>query len=101
MVTSVDAAVVPVALPRIGMELPAGALGTFGTFEGQAYVYHAYLLALNALLVLAGALGDYFGRRRVFGLGLAAFAVATLLSAFAPALEVLVICRALQWPRRP
>src|SRR5206468_2921421 len=61
-----DSTMVNVALPRIGRELPSS---VFGVLEGQSYVYNAYLLTLSALLVLAGALTDYFGRRRMFVIG--------------------------------
>ena len=62
-----DSTVVNVALPRIGRDLPRS---LFGILEGQSYVYNAYLLTLSTLLILAGALNDYFGRRRMFAIGL-------------------------------
>jgi EmrB/QacA subfamily drug resistance transporter len=88
-----DSTVVTVALPRIGQELPARAIGVL---EGQAYVYNAYLLALSALLILAGALTDQLGRRRVFSWGLLAFGLTSLLCGIAPTLELLVAFRVLQ-----
>ena len=84
---------VNVALPRIGRELPSS---VFGVLEGQSYVYNAYLLTLSALLVLAGALTDYFGRRRMFALGLAGFLVTSLLCGLAPSMELLIAFRILQ-----
>ena len=54
----VDSTVVNVALPRIGRDLPTR---LFGVLEGQSYVYNAYLLTLSALLILAGAVNDYYG----------------------------------------
>ena len=89
-----DSTVVNVALPRIGRELPSS---VFGVLEGQSYVYNAYLLTLSALLVLAGALNDFFGRRRMFAFGLAGFLVTSLLCGVAPSMELLnattrVIC---------
>jgi EmrB/QacA subfamily drug resistance transporter len=89
----IDSTVVNVALPRIGRELPSS---VFGVLEGQSYVYNAYLLTLSALLVLAGALTDYFGRRRMFVLGLAAFLVTSLLCGIAPSMELLIGFRILQ-----
>ena len=88
-----DVSVVNLALPRIGRELSATYVSTL---EGQTYVVSGYLASLAALLILAGALADYHGRRRVFGLGLAAFAATSVLCAFAPTLELLVAFRILQ-----
>jgi len=88
-----DSTMVNVALPRIGRELPSS---VFGVLEGQSYVYNAYLLTLSALLVLAGALTDYFGRRRMFVIGLAGFLVTSLLCGVAPSMELLIAFRVLQ-----
>ncbi len=88
-----DSTVVNVALPRIGRELPSS---VFGVLEGQSYVYNAYLLTLSALLVLAGALNDYFGRKRMFAVGLAGFLVTSLLCGVAPTMELLIVARILQ-----
>jgi EmrB/QacA subfamily drug resistance transporter len=88
-----DSTIVPVALPRIGADLPAIFLGTL---EGQSYVYYGYLLTLSALLVLAGALTDYYGRRRLFGIGLIGFGATSALCGLAPNLELLVLGRVLQ-----
>jgi EmrB/QacA subfamily drug resistance transporter len=89
----IDSTVVNVALPRIGRELPSS---VFGVLEGQSYVYNAYLLTLSALLVLAGALNDFFGRRRMFAFGLAGFLVTSLLCGVAPSMELLIAFRVLQ-----
>ena len=62
-----DSSVVDLALPRIGEDL---ASGLCGTLEAQSYVSSGYLVTLSALLILAGALNDYYGRRKVFALGL-------------------------------
>ena len=67
-----DSTVVNVALPRIGRDLPRLFLGVL---EGQSYVYNAYLLTLSALLILAGALNDFYGRKRMFLYGLVGFGV--------------------------
>ncbi|HXL77063.1 MAG TPA: MFS transporter [Candidatus Eisenbacteria bacterium] len=88
-----DSTVVNVALPRIGRELPHPLLGVL---EGQTYVYTGYLLSLSTLLILAGALTDAFGRRRVFMLGLAGFGITSGLCGLAPNLESLVVLRVLQ-----
>jgi len=88
-----DSTVVNVALPRIGRDLPRL---WFGVLEGQSYVYNAYLLTLSALLILAGALTDVFGRRRMFLWGLVGFGVTSVLCGLAPNLELLVLFRILQ-----
>jgi EmrB/QacA subfamily drug resistance transporter len=88
-----DSTVVNVALPRIGRDLPRLFLGVL---EGQSYVYNAYLLTLSALLVLAGALNDYYGRKRTFLAGLIGFGVTSALCGFAPNMELLVAFRILQ-----
>lgn len=88
-----DSTVVNVALNAIGQELP----GTFvATLEGQSYVVYGYLLTLSALLILAGALADTYGRRRMFLIGLAGFGVASVLCGVAPTLELLIAFRLLQ-----
>ena len=88
-----DGSVVTVALPRIGQELPATFLGVL---EGQSYVYNGYLLALRALLIIAGALNDYHGRRKMFAVGLAGFGATSALCGLAPTMEALVAARVLQ-----
>ena len=88
-----DSTVVNVALPRIGRDLPRS---LFGVLEGQSYVYNAYLLTLSTLLILAGALNDYYGRRRMFLLGLAGFGATSILCGLAPNMELLVVFRILQ-----
>ena len=88
-----DSAVVNVALPKIGRELPSS---LFGVLEGQSYVYNGYLLTVSALLILAGALNDFFGRKRMFTLGLGGFLVTSLLCGLAPNMELLILFRILQ-----
>jgi len=88
-----DSTVVNVALPRIGRDLPRLFLGVL---EGQSYVYNAYLLTLSALLILAGALSDFYGRRRTFMLGLIGFGATSVLCGLAPNMELLVLFRVLQ-----
>ena len=88
-----DTSVVNLALPRIGEELSSD---LFGTLEAQSYVANGYFLTLSALLILAGALSDYFGRKRMFALGLIGFAATSLLCGIAPTMEFLIISRILQ-----
>ena len=64
--------------------------------EGQAYVVSGYLAVLAALLILAGALADYYGRRKIFAIGLTGFGITSLLCGLAPTLELLVVFRLLQ-----
>ncbi|MDP9408746.1 MAG: DHA2 family efflux MFS transporter permease subunit [Actinomycetota bacterium] len=84
-----DTTVVNLALPTIGSDLGADVAGLQWTVTG-------YLLPLASLILLGGSLGDRFGRRRVFGVGVVWFAVASLLCALAPTVELLVAARALQ-----
>jgi EmrB/QacA subfamily drug resistance transporter len=84
-----DATVVNIALPSIGREFGAD-------FRTLQWIINAYTLTLAALILLAGALGDHFGRRRVFLAGVVWFAVASLLCGLAPTAQVLVAARALQ-----
>ena len=88
-----DGTIVNIALKRIGQELPTSFLGVF---EGQAYVQSGYLAVLAALLIIAGALADVFGRRRVFVIGLLGFGATSVLCGIAPSLEILVLARCLQ-----
>jgi EmrB/QacA subfamily drug resistance transporter len=88
-----DGTIVNVALPRIGQDLPASLIGVL---EGQTYIVSGYLAVLAALLILAGALSDHYGRRRVFGIGLASFGVTSVVCGLAPTLELLTIARLFQ-----
>src|SRR6266849_5458504 len=92
-VVFLDSTVVNVALPRIGRELPSH---VFGVLVGQSYVYNGYLLTLSALLILAGAASDFYGRRRMFGIGVVAFGLISALCGLAPNMELLVAFRVLQ-----
>ena len=84
-----DATVVNVALPHIGDDLDA-------SVSSLQWVLTGYLLALASLILLGGALGDRYGRRKVFVIGTVWFAVASLLCGAAPNIEVLVGARVLQ-----
>jgi EmrB/QacA subfamily drug resistance transporter len=85
----IDATVVNIALPALGKDLNAG-------FDGLQWTVNSYTLTLASLILLGGSLGDQFGRRRVFVVGVAWFAVASALCAAAPTIGVLIAARALQ-----
>ncbi|WP_328967280.1 MFS transporter [Streptomyces sp. NBC_00239] len=84
-----DSTVVNVALPRIGEDLGA----SLATLQ---WTVNAYMLTLAGLILVGGALGDRFGRRRIFVLGVVWFAVGSLLCGIAPNAGVLIAARALQ-----
>ncbi len=88
-VAALDATAVNVALPAIRADLGGG-------LAGQQWVSNAYLLALGSLILVGGSLGDVFGERRVFSIGVAGFGIVSLLCAIAPSIEALIACRALQ-----
>lgn len=85
----IDGTVVNVALPAI-----QGQLGATGV-EAQ-WVVESYALFLAALLLVGGSLGDHYGRRRVFSLGVALFALASVLCGLAQSPEQLIAARAVQ-----
>jgi len=85
----VDGSVVNVGLPAIGRSLAADA----GALQ---WVVNAYLLPLSALLLLGGAAGDRFGRRRLLIAGTILFGAASVGCALAPGLETLLASRLLQ-----
>jgi len=89
-VVFLDGTIVNVALETIGEDLPASVVGRL---EGLTYVTSGYLAVLAALLILSGALGDRYGRRRVFSIGLVGFAVTSVACGLAPTLELLVVAR--------
>ena len=64
--------------------------------EAQTYIQYGYLLTLSSLLILAGALSDVYGRRRMFMIGLIGFGGASALCGLAPNLEFLVVARLVQ-----
>ena len=88
-VAGLDATAVNVALPAIRADLGGG-------LAGQQWVSNAYLLALGSLILVGGSLGDIFGERRVFSIGVAGFGLCSLLCALAPDIGVLIAGRALQ-----
>lgn len=88
-VALLDSTVVNVALRSIGRDLDAG-------LASLQWVVTGYLLALAALILLGGALGDRYGRRRCYVVGVAGFGATSLLCAAAPTATVLVLARVLQ-----
>ena len=92
MVT-LDNLVVTTALPVIRKDLGAG-------IEGLEWTVNAYTLTFAVLLLTGAALGDRFGRRRMFAIGLGIFTLASAAAALAPSIDVLVAARAVQGARR-
>src|SRR5436305_4223676 len=85
----IDATAVNVILPVLQNDLRA-------TVAEVQWVIEAYQLFLAALILLGGALGDRFGRRKVFAAGVFLFAVASAVCGFAPSAVFLICARALQ-----
>ncbi|HMF46895.1 MAG TPA: MFS transporter [Candidatus Udaeobacter sp.] len=85
----IDGTVVNVALPALQTNLNA-------TAADVQWVIESYALLLSALLLVGGSLGDHYGRRRVFVLGVAIFAVASGLCGFAGNIHQLIAARAVQ-----
>jgi EmrB/QacA subfamily drug resistance transporter len=85
----IDGTVVNVALPAIQAELRATA------FQAQ-WVVESYALLLAALLLVGGALGDHFGRRRIFAIGVGLFALSSIGCALAGTVQQLIAARAVQ-----
>jgi len=89
LIVSMDATIVNVAIPSIRADLHASP-------SQLQWVVDVYTLVLASLLMLSGATGDRFGRRRVFQIGLVVFAFGSLLCSLAPNIETLIIARLLQ-----
>jgi EmrB/QacA subfamily drug resistance transporter len=85
----IDGSVVNVALPALALDLKVDA-------ADLSWTINAYLLPLGVLTLLGGALGDHFGRRRLFQIGLFAFSIASAVCAAAPSLSWLLAARGLQ-----
>ena len=83
----IDGSVVTIALPVLQRELDAG-------FVAVQWVVNSYALFLAALLLVGGAAGDRFGRRKVFVVGIVVFALASLACAVAPGITALIAARA-------
>jgi EmrB/QacA subfamily drug resistance transporter len=88
-VALLDGTIVNVALPSIEADLGGG-------LTGQQWVANAYLLVLGSLILIGGSLGDIYGERRIFAIGVGAFGVFSVACALAPTIEVLIAARALQ-----
>jgi len=88
-VATLDGTIVNVALPAIEQDLGGG-------LTAQQWVVNAYLLALGSLILIGGSLGDIYGERLVFTVGVVAFGVFSLACALAPTIGVLIAARALQ-----
>ena len=86
---AMDLTMTSIALPAIGRSFGAG-------IGGLQWVFAAFTITLAGLLLVAGTLGDRYGRRRVFAAGAAWFAVAALLGSLAPNTGVLIAVRGLQ-----
>ncbi|MDQ6811150.1 MAG: MFS transporter, partial [Actinomycetota bacterium] len=84
-----DGTVVNVALPTIQRALGGG-------LAAQQWVVNGYLLTLGSLILIGGSLGDLYGERRVFALGVGGFGLASIACALAPSIQALVAARALQ-----
>jgi EmrB/QacA subfamily drug resistance transporter len=85
----IDGSVVNVALPALAHDLQVDP-------ANLSWAINAYLLPLGALILMGGALGDHFGRRRLFQIGLSTFALASVGCAAAPSFPWLLAARALQ-----
>ncbi|MGV1088296.1 MAG: DHA2 family efflux MFS transporter permease subunit [Mycobacterium sp.] len=89
LIVSMDATIVNVAIPSIRADFGASA-------AQMQWVIDVYTLVLASLLMLSGAAGDRFGRRRVFQIGLTVFAVGSLLCSLAPGINALIAARLIQ-----
>ncbi|MEM8855242.1 MAG: MFS transporter [Pseudomonadota bacterium] len=85
----IDGTIITVALAPIRDSLDA-------PFSAMQWVVNAYTLALSAFLLTGGAAGDMFGKRRIFAIGIAVFAAASMLCAIAPTVETLIAARTLK-----
>jgi EmrB/QacA subfamily drug resistance transporter len=84
-----DSTVVNVALPTIQRQLGGG-------LAGEQWVGNSYLLTLGSLILIGGSLGDVYGERRIFAIGVVGFGVTSVLCAIAPSIGVLIAARTLQ-----
>jgi EmrB/QacA subfamily drug resistance transporter len=88
-IAAIDATVVNIALPTIGREFHTGV-------AALQWVMTGYTLTLAAFLLVGGSLGDRFGRRRVYAIGVIWFALASVACGFAPTATFLIVTRVLQ-----
>src|SRR5690348_11927883 len=85
----IDGTVVNVALPALQTNLNATAVDV-------QWVIEAYALFLSALLLVGGSLGDHYGRRKIFLIGVGVFALASAACGFAATVQHLIVARAIQ-----
>ena len=88
-VVAIDGTIVNIALPAIQNDLGGG-------LQAQQSISNAYLLTLASLILIGGSLGDIFGRRRMFAIGVSAFGLFSIGCAAAPNVDVLIAARAFQ-----
>lgn len=88
-VAILDGTIVNLALPSIGAEWHSG-------YASLQWITDAYALSLSALILLGGSLGDIFGRKKVYLVGVVGFGVASLLCALSPNVETLIGLRVVQ-----
>jgi EmrB/QacA subfamily drug resistance transporter len=88
-IAALDATVVNIALPTIGRDFDTG-------IASLQWVMTGYTLTLAAFLLIGGSLGDHFGRRKIYTIGIIWFALASAACGFAPSVEFLIVMRVLQ-----
>ena len=88
-IAALDATVVNIALPAIGRDFHTG-------IAALQWVMTSYILTLAAFLLIGGSLGDRFGRRKVYLIGIVWFALASAACGLAPSAVALIITRVLQ-----
>ncbi|MEO8785369.1 MAG: MFS transporter, partial [Candidatus Saccharimonadales bacterium] len=88
-VAFLDGSVVNVALPAISRQLGGG-------LSLQQWVVDAYLITLGSLMLVAGSFSDMFGRIKILRIGMAGFAIGSVLCAVAPSGLFLIFARGLQ-----
>jgi EmrB/QacA subfamily drug resistance transporter len=88
-VVFLDSTIVNLALPKISQGLGAG-------FSDLQWIADGYLLSLSALILLGGSLGDIFGRKRIYLIGLAGFGLTSLICGLSPNVDFLILSRVLQ-----
>jgi EmrB/QacA subfamily drug resistance transporter len=85
----IDGSALNVALPSLQVDLGASA-------SQLLWIVNAYLLMLSALILVGGSLGDHYGRKRIFSIGIALFALASGACSLAPSSKILIIARMFQ-----
>lgn len=84
-----DGSIVYLALPKIGLGLHVG-------FSGLQWIVDGYMLSLSALIIIGGSLGDIFGRKKIYLMGLIGFGVMSLICAVSPNATFLIVARIIQ-----